>query len=107
MNQIRFQALNDDDTVAHQTDWFPERVPADAPALLGDFRAQLTGSYRYKIERRGDVREPNKPKTYRFKITDGDNAFYSKIVSEAERQDTLDLITGKFPDAQIDVKEII
>ena len=54
-----------------------------------------------RIERRGDARTPNPVKLYRYKITEQEKTFYSRIVPEAGKDQLHTEVREMFPRAEI------
>jgi hypothetical protein len=100
MNRIRFQALDGDKVVA-QTEWLPESTRECAPNALDAFRKQHPSNYAYRIERTGDSKVPNLVTMYRYRIKNGEDLYYSKLFTEAEKDAGLAAIREMYPKAQI------
>ena len=99
MSQIRFHV----DGVA--TEWQEEVVrhgagEHTAVAIVKRLRVDYPHAS-IAIERRGDVKIPNPVKTYRYKIQDKDNLYYSKLCQETEKDSILAEVKKKFPKAVI------
>jgi hypothetical protein len=110
VNQIRFQVY-DGPHLIHETPWTPENTRTDALTLLDDTRKRLGGNFQYRITRTGDSKVPNPVKMYRFKITVGDSLFFSKLLTESEKDEAFAQIKEqfteeKFPGRQIEEQEI-
>lgn len=103
MNRIRFSAYNQYNELVGQSDWFPERTSADAPAALSHYRETMGGDCSYQIERTGDSRVPNRPKLYRFRIKEESDGtpFYSRLIQENEKESALKKVAEMFPEAEI------
>src|SRR5712671_3965254 len=105
MNRIRFSAVDGSKLVA-QTDWLPEHTPLDAPNALAAFRKQLDGDYSYLIERTGDSKVPNPTGECRFRIKQGEDIYYSRLVQAHEKDAVLAEIRAAHPKAEI-TEEVI
>lgn len=100
MNQVRFKAFNGDELAA-ESDWVAESHPTHAPDALAKFRKTLDGNYSYRIERTGDSKVPNKIQMFRYRIKAGENVYYSRLVTEKEKEKALMEINEMFPNGEI------
>ena len=100
MNQIRFSAYDGDNLVA-QSEWLPESTRNCAPDALATFRKQHIGNFAFRIDRTGDSKVPNKTPMYRFRIKVGEDVYYSKLFTEAEKDAGRAQIEEMFPKGEI------
>src|SRR5258708_5741927 len=100
VNRIRFSAV-DGKRLVGQTDWLPEHTSKDAPAALAVFRQKLGGDYAYLIERTGDSKVPNPTGECRFRIKQGEDIYYSRLVQAGEKEAVLAEIRTMHPKAEI------
>ncbi len=101
MNQIRFH-IYDGDHLVHQSEWVPESTRTCAMDALAMVRRQLGNDYSYRIERAGDSKVPNKIPMYRYRIKTGEVLAYSKLFTEAEKDEGLAQIKEMYPKASIE-----
>ncbi len=100
MNLIRF-SVYDGNHLIHQTDWSPESLRTDALELLTDVRKRMGGNYAYRIDRTGDSKIPNPVTMYRYQIKVGDDIYFSKLFTEAEKESGLVRINELHPKSEI------
>lgn len=88
------------------TDWENETikhgvgVPHTAPERLTQLRRQYPDAA-ISIEREGEDRTPNVLNQFRFKIKDGEEIRYSRVIQEAEKDECLRQIRELHPKAEI------
>lgn len=99
MNQVRFTAYDGEQQVA-QSPWAAESTKDDALNALDQFRKQYP-DLAYRIERTGDSKVPNPLRLLRYRIKDGDDLYYSRLVTENEKESALEEIRVMYPKAQI------
>lgn len=106
MTQIRFHVANNTGPVI-TTEWETEHVrhgtgEHTGVARVSELRSQYGTQAAIRIERRGDVREPNRQVMKRFRVKVGDEIRYSQPFStDSERADILAAIRERFPKGEI------